>query len=425
MGFLDRLAHAWNAFREDDMQGPFGGVPERQVGLSQGYWHHGKTSYSSFTNDQHIVETIVNKMAVDVGSIEFLHARRDDNDRYSETIDSGLNYCLNQEANIDQTPRDFKQDLVHTILSEGVAAVVPVDTTLNPNKTGGYDIQTIRVGRVVGWYPRDVKVELYNDRTGERQEVLMSKLNVAIIQNPFYSVMNEPNSTLQRLLRKLTLLDTLDNDLVNKKLDLIIQLPYTIKSETKRLQAEQRRQDIEFQLSSGKYGIAYTDATEQITQLNRPVENNLLPTIEYLTQQLYSQLGITTAVLEGTASEQEMLNYFTRTIEPIADAIAEEFTRTFLTKTARTQKQTITYLRRPFTLVPMRDLAEIGDKLTRNEILTSNEVRSMIGFKPSDDPIADELRNSNMPRSDTDPVGVVEEDLNREFELERQNRKEY
>ena len=314
---------------------------------------------------------------------------------------------------------------MHTILSEGVAAVVPVDTALNPNKTGGYDIQTVRVGRVVGWYPRDVKVELYNDRTGERQEVLMSKLNVAIIQNPFYSVMNEPNSTLQRLIRKLTLLDTLDNDLVNKKLDLIIQLPYTIKSETKRLQAEQRRQDIEFQLSSGKYGIAYTDATEQITQLNRPVENNLLPTIEYLTQQLYSQLGITTAVLEGTASEQEMLNYFTRTIEPIADAIAEEFTRTFLTKTARTQKQIVTYLRRPFTLVPMRDLAEIGDKLTRNEILTSNEVRSMIGFKPSDDPIADELRNSNMPRSDTDPVGVVEEDLNREFELERQNRKEY
>lgn len=306
---------------------------------------------------------------------------------------------------MDQGPRSFKADLARTVLTEGVAAVVPVETSISPDKSGGYDIKNMRVGSVVAWYPKHVKISLYNEDRGVRQDITMEKRHVALIENPLYDIMNEPNSTLQRLIRKLSLLDSIDDSLANKKLDVIIQLPYVVKSESRRKQAEQRRQDIEFQLSKSQYGVAYADGTERITQLNRPVENNMLPTVEYMTQQLYSQLGLTVAVLEGTATEQDMLNYFTRTIEPLADAIAEEFTRTFLTKTARTQKQRVIYLRRPFTLVPMKQLAEIGDKFTRNEILTSNEVRSMIGFKPYDDPMADELRNSNMPRKDTDRAG--------------------
>lgn len=405
MSFLDRLAHAWNAFQQQPEQGPFG-APEASGGLSQGYHTSRRSSLVSGITDTTIVSTILNKIAVDVSSIEFIHARKDDDDRFIGTIDSGFNRCLNIEANLDQGPRDFKLDLVGTILSEGVAAVVPVDTTLNPNRSGGFDIKTMRVGTITGWYPQHVQVKVYNERTGQREEVTLRKDFVAIVQNPFYSIMNEPNSTLQRLIRKLALLDRLDNDLVDKKLDLIVQLPYTIKSESKRLQAEQRRQDIEFQLSRSTYGIAYTDAAETITQLNRPVENNLLPTIEYLTTQLYGQLGISQEVLNGTADEREMLNYFTRTVEPIADAIAEEMNRVFLTSTARTQNQTIMYLRRPFRLVPMSDLADIGDKLTRNQILTPNEVRGMIGFMPSSEPAADELRNPNMPRSDTDKPGL-------------------
>ena len=415
MGILDRLAHAWNAFQQEPEYGPFG-APEHTGGLTQSY--SARTSYSSLYNDTTIVTTILNKIAVDVSSIEFVHARKDQDDRFVGIIDSGFNRCLNVGANIDQGPRSFKLDLVTTILSEGVAAVVPVDTTLNPNRTGGFDIKTMRVGVISGWHPEHVTVSVYNEKTGQRQEVTLRKDIVAIVQNPFYSIMNETNSTLQRLIRKLTLLDRLDNDLVDKKLDLIVQLPYTIKSESKRLQAEQRRQDIEFQLSRSTYGIAYTDAAESITQLNRPVENNLLSTIEYLTKQLYGQLGISEEVLNGTADEREMLNYFTRTVEPIADAIAEEMNRVFLTSTARTQNQTIMYLRRPFRLVPMSDLADIGDKLTRNQILTPNEVRGMIGFMPSSEPTADELRNPNMPRSDTDLPGGPPE------ETERQNDKE-
>ena len=415
MGILDRLAHAWNAFQQEPEYGAFG-APEHTGGLTQSY--SSRTSHTTLYNDTTIVTTILNKIAVDVSSIEFVHARKDQDDRFVGVIDSGFNRCLNVGANIDQGPRSFKLDLVTTLLSEGVAAVVPVDTTLNPNRTGGFDIKTMRVGVISGWHPKHVNVSVYNEKTGQRQEVTLRKDIVAIIQNPFYSIMNEPNSTLQRLIRKLTLLDRLDNDLVDKKLDLIVQLPYTIKSESKRLQAEQRRQDIEFQLSRSTYGIAYTDAAESITQLNRPVENNLLSTIEYLTKQLYGQLGISEEVLNGTADEREMLNYFTRTVEPIADAIAEEMNRVFLTSTARTQNQTIMYLRRPFRLVPMSDLADIGDKLTRNQILTPNEVRGMIGFMPSSEPTADELRNPNMPRSDTDLPGGPPE------EPERQNDKE-
>lgn len=405
MGFLDKLAHAWNAFREEEIHGPFG-PHHAELGTSYGFGpSHNHRSAHSIGNDRTIVTSIITRMASDLASIDFHHARLDQNERFTELLDTGLNYCLSQEANMDQGPRSFKADLARTVLTEGVAAVVPVETSISPDKSGGYDIKNMRVGSVVAWYPKHVKISLYNEDRGVRQDITMEKRHVALVENPLYDIMNEPNSTLQRLIRKLSLLDTIDDSLANKKLDVIIQLPYVVKSESRRKQAEQRRQDIEFQLSKSQYGVAYADGTERITQLNRPVENNMLPTVEYMTQQLYSQLGLTVAVLEGTATEQDMLNYFTRTIEPLADAIAEEFTRTFLTKTARTQKQRVIYLRRPFTLVPMKQLAEIGDKFTRNEILTSNEVRSMIGFKPYDDPMADELRNSNMPRKDTDRAG--------------------
>lgn len=403
MGFLNKLAHAWNVFKEDDLHGPFG-PHHAEMGVSSAFGPTQRTT-RAIGNDRTIVTSIITRMASDLASIDFHHARLDQNERFTEMLDTGLNYCMTQEANLDQGPRSFKADLARTVLTEGVAAVVPVDTSINPNKTGGYDIKTMRVGTVVSWYPKHVKVSLYNENTGTREDVTMEKASVAIIENPLYDIMNEPNSTLQRLIRKLSNLDSIDDTMASKKLDMIIQLPYVVKSEARRKQADQRRKDIEFQLSQSQYGIAYADGTERITQLNRPVENNMLPTVEYMTQQLYSQLGLTVAVLEGTASEQDMLNYFTRTIEPLADAIAEEFSRTFLTRTARTQKQRVIYLRKPFTLVPMKQLAELGDKFTRNEILTSNEVRSMIGFKPYDDPIADELRNSNMPRDDTERRG--------------------
>lgn len=404
MGFLSKLSHAWNVFKEDDLHGPFG-PHHAEMGTSYGYSPNHRSS-RAIGNDRTIITSIITRMASDMASIDFGHARLDKNERFTEMIDSGLNYCLTQEANLDQGPRSFKADLARTVLTDGVAAVVPVDTSISPNKTGGYDIKTMRVGTIVAWFPKHVKISLYNENTGVREDVTMEKSSVAIVENPLYDIMNEPNSTLQRLIRKLALLDTIDDSMANKKLDVIIQLPYVVKSEARRKQAEQRRQDIEFQLSKSQYGVAYADGTENITQLNRPVENNMLPTVEYMTSQLYSQLGLTVAVLEGTASEQDMLNYFTRTIEPLADAIAEEFSRTFLTKTARTQKQRVIYLRKPFTLVPMKQLAEVGDKFTRNEILTSNEVRSMIGFKPYDDPMADELRNSNMPRKDTEGPGT-------------------
>jgi putative sterol carrier protein len=331
------------------------------------------------------------------------HVRTDDQKRYLEDIDSGLNSCLTLEANIDQAARAFRQDIAMTLFDRGVAAIVPVDTSINPEQSGGFDILTLRVGEVVTWYPNHVRVSLYNIDTGAREEITLAKSAVAIVENPLYSVMNEPNSTLQRLLHKLNLLDVIDDQSASGKLDLIIQLPYVIKSEARRQQAEQRRKDIEFQLKGSQYGIAYTDGTEKITQLNRPAENNLMAQIEYLTGMLYGQLGLTEEVMNGTADEKAMLNYWNRTIEPILTAIVEAMRRSFLTKTARSQKQTVMYFRDPFRLVPIENIAEIADKFTRNEILTSNEIRQVVGIAPSKDPKADKLQNSNMPQTVTPP----------------------
>lgn len=402
MGLGERLAHAWNAFTgaKADARGTF--APE--ISAHSGWVPGVKQSAgpSAFMADRNMIENVITRMSIDVSSIDFVHAEIDDNEHFMGVKESGLQECLSVEANIDQSSRYFMQDLVLTMLTDGVACVVPVDTTINPNSSGGYDIRSMRVGRITTWHPKHVRVEVYNENKGIREEVTMSKGSVAIIVNPLYGIMNEPNSTLQRLMRKLALLDTVDNDLVNKKLDLIVQVPYVVKSPARKKMAEQKRQDIEFQLRQSDYGVAYIDATDKITQLNRPIENNLLPTVQYLTEQLYSYLGITKNLLEGSASEQEFLNYYNRTIEPIADAIADEFKRKFLTKTARTQMQSVIYVRKPFKLVPMRDLAEVIDKLARNEVTSSNEARAMIGLKPSNEPGADELRNANMPRQDTD-----------------------
>lgn len=355
------------------------------------------------TNERSIITSIYTRISIDVASVLIKHVRLDDQDRYLEDVDSGLNNCLTLEANLDQAARALRQDVAMTLCDPGVAVVVPVDTTLNPNVTASYDILTMRVGQVVRWYPKHVRVSLYNENTGKREELTVPKSVAAIVENPLYAVMNEPNSTLQRLIRKLNLLDSVDEQSASGKLDLIIQLPYVIKSEARKQQAEQRRKDIEFQLKGSQYGIAYTDGTEKITQLNRPAENNLLGQVEYLTDMLYGQLGITKEVMLGTADEQAMLNYWNRTIEPIVDAIVEEMRRKFLTKTARTQKQSIEYFRDPFKLIPIGNIAEIADKFARNEILSSNEVRQIVGFKPSGDPKADQLINSNMP---TDKTGV-------------------
>jgi hypothetical protein len=343
-------------------------------------------------------------MSIDCAAIEIRHVRTDDDNRYIDDIDSDLNNCLTLEANIDQAARHFRQDIMMTLFDRGCAAIVPVDTTLSPLTTGGYDIQTMRVGEVLMWYPKFVRVSVYNEATGMRQEVTLPKSMVAIVENPLYSVMNEPNSTLQRLIRKLSLLDTSDEMTTSGKLDLIIQLPYVIKSESRRVQAEQRRKDIEFQLKGSQYGIAYTDGTEKITQLNRPAENNLLAQIDMLTKLLYVQLGLTPEIMDGTADEKVMLNYMNRTVEPILDAVVESMRRTFLTKTARTQKQTIKYFRNPFRLVPLSGeggIADIADKLARNEVVTSNELRQILWMKPSNEPKADQLVNSNMPQADT------------------------
>ena len=349
-----------------------------------------------------------------------MHARLDDNGRYKEQITSGLNECLTLRANIDQTSKAFLQDVVMSMMDEGVVAIVPVDTTIDPTKSNSFDIQTMRTGQIIEWYPKHVKVRVYNDRTGLKEEVLLPKESVAIIENPLYAVINEPNSTMQRLVRKLNLLDVIDEQSGSGKLDLIIQLPYVIKSEARRNQAENRRKDIENQLAGSKYGIAYTDGTEKITQLNRPVENNLMKQIEYLTGMLYSQLGITQSILDGTADEKTMLNYYNRTIEPIITAIVDEIKYKFLTKTARTQMQDIVYFRNPFKLVPINELAEISDKFTRNEIASSNEIRQIIGWKPSDDPGADELRNKNLNKSGAEipPNKSVEENQNENNEEE-------
>jgi hypothetical protein len=386
-----RLKHAYNAFmNRDPTYTPIGSSysirPDRPR-LSRG-------------NERSIVTSVFNRIALDVASIDIKHCRLDENGRYVEDIDSGLNNCLDLEANLDQTGRAFIQDVVMSMLDEGCVAIVPVDTTLNPKITNSYDILSMRTGKILDWYPAHVRVRLYNDQTGDKEDILLPKSQVAIIENPLYAVINEHNSTMQRLIRKLSLLDVTDEQTASGKLDLIIQLPYVVKTDARREQANRRRKEIEEQLTGSKYGIAYTDGTEKVTQLNRSLENNLLKQIEYLTEMMYSQLGITQEVLNGTADEKTMLNYNNRTVEPIVSAIVDEMKRKFLTKTARSQRQTITFFRDPFRLVPVNDIAEIADKFTRNEIMTSNEIRQIVGMKPSDDPKADELINSNISQPD-------------------------
>lgn len=390
-----RLKHAWNAFLNRDPTNPF-------VTSGLGYGSSVRPDRARFTrsNERSIISALYTRIAIDISAISFQHVRLDQNGRYLETISSGLNECLTLSANIDQSGRGLIQDLVMSMFDEGCVAVVPVDTTLDPVISGGYDIQSMRVGKILEWFPNNVRVQLYNDKTGQKEEITPLKKTVAIIENPLYAVMNEPNSTLKRLIRKLNILDAIDEQSGSGKLDLIIQLPYVIKTQARRDQAEARRQDIENQLAGTKYGIAYTDGTEKITQLNRPAENNLLAQITYLTSMLYSQLGMTEAVFNGTANEEEMLNYYNRTIEPVSSAITDAMKRTFLTKTARSQAQSIVFFKDPFKLVPVKDLADIADKFTRNEILSSNEVRGIIGYKPSSDPKADELRNKNLNAAD-------------------------
>ena len=395
MNIGSRLKHAWNAFMNRD-------PTEVDYGIGPAYYYRPDRPRLTRGNERSIVTAVYNRIALDVSDIDIRHVRLDENGRYIEDIDSGLNNCLTVEANIDQTGKAFIQDVVMSMLDEGCVAIVPVDTTLNPKVTGSYDINSMRTGKIVQWYPQHVKVNLYNDKTGRKEEVTLPKSMVAIVENPLYAVMNEPNSTLQRLIRKLNLLDYVDEQTGAGKLDLIIQLPYVIKSNARRQQAEDRRADIERQLKDSKYGIAYTDGTERITQLNRPVENNLMKQIEYLTSMLYSQLGINQTVLDGTADEKTMLNYTNRSIGPIISAIVDEMKRKFLTKTARSQMQSIRYFKDPFKLVPVNEIAEISDKLTRNEIASSNEIRQIIGWKPSQDPAADELRNKNLNQQSSD-----------------------
>lgn len=397
-----RLKNAWNAFTN---RGPTGFYPQ----LGPGYSSRPDRPRLSRGNERSIVTAIFNRIALDVASVKIKHCRLDKNERFVSTIEDGLNNCLNLEANIDQTGRAFIQDIVMSMLDEGCVAIVPVDTTGNIDVSDSYDILTMRVGKIVEWYPQFVKVQVYNDRKGYKEDVLLPKRSVGIIENPLYAVVNEPNSTMQRLIRKLSLLDVTDEQTASNKLDLIIQLPYVIKTEARRKQAEDRRKDIESQLSGSKYGIAYTDGTEKITQLNRSVENNLMNQIQYLTEMVYSQLGITTEVMNGTADEKTMLNYNNRTIEPIVSAIVDEMKRKFLSKTARSQMQTVAYFNDPFKLVPVNDIAEIADKFTRNEIMTSNEIRQVIGMKPSSDPKADQLVNSNISQpNEEQPVNPEE-----------------
>lgn len=411
--FLTRLKNGWNVFmdREDRRYIPVGNAysyrPDR-VRMTRG-------------NERSIITSVFNRIALDCSSVGIQHVRLDENDRYLSQMDTPLNSCLTLETNLDQTPRAFIQDVVMSLFDEGCVALVPIDTDRNP-EDGSFDIYSIRVCKILEWFPDKIRVRGYDERTATKKDIIVSKRTTAIIENPLYAVVNEPNSTLQRLIRKLNLLDVIDEQSSSGKLDLIIQLPYTIKTESRRQQAEIRRKDIENQLLGSKYGIAYTDATERITQLNRPVENNLMKQIEYLTSMLYSQLGITQSVLDGTADEKTMLNYNNRTIEPIMSAIVDEMKRKFLTKTARTQKQSIVFFRDPFRLVPVNDLAEIADKFTRNEIMTSNEIRQIVGMKPSDDPKADELRNSNISQSkEVDEKIDVIEPKSKDKEEENQN----
>ena len=389
MGLLTQIRHGWNAFLNRDPT-----VNYRNIGSEYSY----RPDRPRLTrgNERSIVTSVYNRIALDVASIDIKHCKLDENGRFISVVNSALNNCLTLEANIDQTSRAFIQDIVMSMLDEGCVAIVPIETDVDPNSTDSYKIFSMRTGKILGWYPSHVKVRVYNENTGRKEDIIVPKKSVSIIENPLYAVINEPNSTMQRLIRKLNLLDVIDEQSGSGKLDLIIQLPYTVKSDLRKQQAESRRQDIERQLTGTKYGIAYTDATEHITQLNRSVDNNLMKQIEYLTSMLYSQLGITQSVLDGTADEQTMLNYNSRTVEPIISAIVDEMKRKFLTKTARTQLQTISFFRDPFKLVPVNNIAEIADKFTRNEILTSNEIRQIIGMKPSDDPKADKLINSNI-----------------------------
>lgn len=386
--FGSRLKHAWDAFTGNNQ------AFYRDLGT--GYSYRADRPRMSRGNERSIVTSVYNRIALDVSALRIEHVRLDENGRFLSSIDDGLNNCLTLEANIDQTPRSFIQDVVISMFDEGSVAIIPVETTDDPNVSGSYDILSMRVGQILEWYPQHIRTRVYNERTGRKEDIIMPKSAVAIIENPLYAVINEPNSTMQRLIRKLNILDVIDEQSGSGKLDLIIQLPYVIKTEARRIQAENRRKDIESQLSGSKYGIAYTDGTEHITQLNRSVNNNLMTQIEYLTSMLYSQLGITQSILDGTADEKTMLNYNNRTIEPIISAIVDEMKRKFLTKTARTQLQSISFFRDPFKLVPVNNIAEIADKFTRNEIMTSNEIRQVIGMKPSDDPKADELRNKNL-----------------------------
>lgn len=398
--FTDKLKHAWNAFTTDD---PWAGY----TGAHGEYWSmNGRPDRPRLflSNERSIISSIYTRLAIDCAAVEIRHVRTDDQNRYIEDIDSGLNECLTIQANLDQAARHFRQDIVSTLFDNGVAAIVPVDTTISPKNGGGYDIKTLRCGDIMMWYPKHIRVSLYNEDRGLREEITLPKSAVAIVENPLYSVMNEPNSTLQRLIRKLSLMDNVDEQSASGKLDLIIQLPYVIKSEARRKQAEQRRKDIEFQLKGSQYGIAYTDGTEKVVQLNRPAENSLLAQVEMLTNLLYVQLGLTPEVMNGTADEKAMLNYMGRTIEPVLDAIVEAMRRTFLTKTARTQHQTIMYFSNRLKLIPLGGeggIADIADKFTRNEIASSNEIRQIIGWKPSKEPKADQLVNSNMPQADT------------------------
>lgn len=395
MSFGSRLKHAWNAFT--------GNIQMNYRDLGMSYSYRADRPRMSRGNERSIVTSVYNRIALDVAALNVQHVRLDENGRFLSVIDDGLNNCLTLEANVDQTARSFIQDVVISMFDEGSVAIVPVDTTTDPNVSGSYDIQSLRVGQILDWYPQYIRTRVYNEQTGRKEDIVVPKSAVAIIENPLYAVINEPNSTMQRLIRKLNLLDVIDEQSGSGKLDLIIQLPYVIKTETRRQQAENRRKDIESQLSGSKYGIAYTDGTEHITQLNRSVNNNLMSQIEYLTSMLYSQLGITQSILDGTADEKTMLNYNNRTIEPIISAIVDEMKRKFLTKTARSQRQSISFFRDPFKLVPVNEIAEIADKFTRNEIMTSNEIRQVVGMKPSDDPRADELRNKNLSEpSDSD-----------------------
>lgn len=393
-----RLKHAWNAFRgQENPEIPSSGL------IGPSYGARPDRPRLNIYNERSIIAPIYTQIGVDVASVAMKHVRLDDEGRYLEDINSGLHSCLTLEANIDQGATAFRQDMATTLLDKGVMAIVPVDTTLNPKTHGGYDIITLRVGEIVSWYPRHVRISLYNDRTGRKEEITLPKHTVAIVENPLYSVMNEPNSTLQRLIRKLSLLDMTDERNASGKLDLIMQLPYVIKQETQRQQADRRRKDIEEQLVGSKYGIAYIDGTERITQLNRPAENTLKEQVADLTKQLYSQLGLTPDVFDGTATEEVMINYYNRTITPILTAIKEAMIRSFLTKTARTKGHSIEYFRDPFKLVPVSQVAEIADKFTRNEIMSSNEIRQIVGRKPVQTEEADELRNKNLPKAKDEP----------------------